>query len=35
VDRIKVEEGDWLKERDGGRQAEIVQEFLRVRSVGS
>lgn len=35
VDRIRVEEGDWSLEKDGGRQAEIVQEFLRVNSVGA
>jgi hypothetical protein len=34
VGRIKLEEGDWRLERDGIKQSEIVQEFLRVRSGG-
>ena len=34
VERIKLEEGDWGLERDGIKRAEVVQEFLRVRSGG-
>jgi hypothetical protein len=31
---LRVEEGEWRLERDGsGREAEVVREFLRVRSV--
>jgi hypothetical protein len=35
VGRIRLEEGDWGLERDGGRQAEVVQGFLRVRSTAA
>jgi len=35
VGKIKLEEGDWALEKDGDKQVEVVQEFLRLRSVTS
>jgi hypothetical protein len=31
VERMKLEEGDWALDECSGKQAEIVQGFLRVR----
>jgi hypothetical protein len=35
VDRIRAEEGVWSLEKDESRQAEVVREFLRLRSGGT
>jgi hypothetical protein len=35
VGRLRIEEGNWNLEMDGSEQLEIVQEFLRLRSVAT